>query len=116
YHTYFVGENDVLVHNNCGVEKAFNSKENEINHFVKHGGQIAKLLDKKFYSLANYIDDANYVLKNGKYAKELNGYVSFMSGDKFGFVGLDRVTGNITTFHIKTVEELAKRAPSLGIF
>ena len=32
---------------------------------------------------------------------ELNRYVSFMSGKKYGFVGIDRTTQNITTFHIK---------------
>lgn len=48
------------------------------------------------------------------YAPELNGYVSFMSGKKYGFVGLDRTTGDITTFHIKNIFELIKKAPSLG--
>ena len=54
------------------------------------------------------------VIKNGTYTSELNGYVSFMGGKKYGFVGLDRTTGDITTFHIKNVSELIKKAPSLG--
>ncbi len=33
---------------------------------------------------------------------------------KFGFVGLNRTTGNITTFHIKSLRELVKK--SGGIF
>lgn len=45
---------------------------------------------------------------------ELNGYVSFMSGKKYGFVGIDRTTQNITTFHIKNIYEMIKKAPSLG--
>lgn len=38
-----------------------------------------------------------------------------MSGKKYGFVGLDRASGDITTFHIKSVSELINRAPSLGL-
>jgi len=38
-----------------------------------------------------------------------------MQGKKFGFVGLDRATGEITTFHIKNISELIKKAPSLGL-
>ena len=41
-------------------------------------------------------------------------YIKFMSGKKYGFVGLDRTTGNITTFHIKNVSELIKKAPSIS--
>lgn len=37
-----------------------------------------------------------------------------MSSKKYGFVGFDRATGDITTFHIKNVSELMKKAPSLG--
>ena len=58
--------------------------------------------------------DANYIINNGTYVPELNGYVRFMSGKKFGFVGIDRNTGHITTFHIKNVTELINKAPSLG--
>jgi len=59
--------------------------------------------------------DANFIIKNGTYAPELNGYVRFMGGQKYGFVGLDHATGDITTFHIKTVSELIKNAPSLEL-
>lgn len=41
--------------------------------------------------------------------------ISGKGSAKYGFVGLDRNTGNITTFHIKTAKELSKKAPSLGI-
>ena len=53
-------------------------------------------------------------INNGTYVSELNGYVSFMIGKRYGFVGLDRTTGDITTFHIKNISELIKKAPSLG--
>ncbi len=55
------------------------------------------------------------IINTGTYSTELNGYVKLMKGKKYGFVGLDRTTGNITTFHIKDVSELMKKAPSLGI-
>lgn len=73
---------------------------------------------KDAYNLKDYVSDANHVINNGTYVKELNGYVQLIGGkgsSKYGFVGLDRATGNITTFHIKTASELAKKAPSLGV-
>ena len=75
---------------------------------------IGKTVDEAISQLDKYLDDANYIINNGTYAPELNGYVSFMSGKKYGFVGLDRTTGDITTFHIKNISELIKKAPSLG--
>lgn len=71
-----------------------------------------------FSNLKNYLDDANYVIKNGTFVPEMNGYARLIGGEgsaKYGFVGLDRNTGNITTFHVKSVSELARKAPSLGL-
>ncbi|MGJ0909004.1 hypothetical protein [Clostridium botulinum] len=87
-------------------------------HFGKHGKEMMDALSKSSYNIKNYIDDANYVIKNGQYVPELNGYVKLIGGKgsaKYGFVGLNRATGNITTFHIKTASELSKKAPSLKI-
>jgi filamentous hemagglutinin len=89
-----------------------------IEHFTKHGSSIMKSLGRKSYNLKNYVSDANHVLRTGTYVKELNGYVRLIGGPgsaKYGFVGLNRTTGQITTFHIKTASWLAKKAPSLGI-
>ena len=75
-------------------------------------------LGKSEYGIKDYINDANYVVQNGTYVPELNGFVQPLGGTgsaKYGLVGLDRATGNITTFHIKTVSELIKKAPSLGL-
>ena len=94
--------------------KSFKSQALFENHYVKHGAEIQKALGKSSYSSANYLTDANHVIQNGTYVQELNGYVKFISGQKYGFVGLDRATGDITTFHIKTVSELIKNAPGLG--
>lgn len=84
-------------------------------HYLKHGQGIANVLGESSYSIVKYLDDANYIINNGKYASELNGYVSFLGGSNYGFVGLDRVTGDIVTFHIKSISELIKKAPSLGL-
>ena len=93
----------------------FKSAKDFSEHYERHGSDIAKVLGRSFYSKEDYLADANYIIQNGNFSSELNGYVKFMSGKKYGFVGLDRETGKITTFHIKTVEELARKAPSLGI-
>ena len=95
--------------------KVFKSQLLLEEHYLKHGQGIANVLGKSSYSITNYLDDANYIINNGKYASELNGYISFLGGSNYGFVGLDRVTGDIVTFHIKNVSELIKKAPSLGL-
>ena len=94
---------------------SFKTKELLEEHFKKHGKGIAAVLEKENYTPIDYLNDANYIIQNGTYVPELNGYVMFMKGDKYGFVGLDRETGRITTFHIKKVSELMNVAPSLGL-
>ncbi len=94
--------------------KIFKNQSLLEEHYGKHGQEIADVLRESNYSIDRYLDDANYIINNGTYVSELNGYVSFMSGKKYGFVGLDRTTGDITTFHIKNVSELIKKALSLG--
>ena len=88
-----------------------------VQHFGKHGSELMGALGRSSYNLKNYLDDANHVIKNGTFVPEMNGYVRLIGGEgsaKYGFVGLDRATGNITTFHVKSVSELARKAPSLG--
>lgn len=87
-----------------------------IIHFEKHGKEIMSALGKTEYNIKDYIDDANNVIKNGTWVPERNAYVLLIGGRgsaKAAFVGLNQA-GNITTFHIKSVKELAKIAPSLG--
>ena len=96
------------------TNKLFKNQSLLDEHYGKHGQEIAYVLGDSYYSIDKYLDDANYIINNGTYAPELNGYVSFMRGKKYGFVGLDRTTGDITTFHIKNISELIKKAPSLG--
>ena len=94
--------------------KMFKDKSLLDEHYGRHGQEIADVLGDPNYSMEKYLDVANYIVNNGTYVPELNGYVSFMNGKKYGFVGLDRATGDITTFHIKNISELIKKAPSLG--
>jgi len=74
------------------------------------------VLGRTSYELADYLGDANHVIRTGEWVPELNGYVRLVGGPgtaKAAFVGLNQA-GDITTFHIKTVAELAADAPSLG--
>lgn len=90
-----------------------------VRHFQKHSGSLMKALGKDSYNLAQYLDDANHVIRSGQWVPELNGYAKLVGGQgsaKAAFVGVDRASGAITTFHVKTVEELASKAPSLGWF
>ena len=96
------------------TKKSFKDQSLLEEHYREHGQEIADVLGEDNYSIDKYLDDANYIINNGIYVPELNGYVSFMSGKKYGFVGLDRTTGDITTFHIKKVSELIEKARSLG--
>lgn len=87
-----------------------------VTHFGKHSKSIMDALGESSYNLRNYLDDANHIIKNGTYVPELNGYVRLIGGQgsaKYGFVGMNRATGNITTFHIKTAKELSKKAPGM---
>jgi len=75
-------------------------------------------LNKSSYNIKDYMNDANHVIKKDTYVPELNGYVKLIGGKgsaKYGFSGIDRATGKLTTFHIKTASELSKKDPSLGI-
>jgi hypothetical protein len=88
------------------------------SHFDKHGASVAKSLGKESYTVRDYVFDANHVVKEGQYVNELNGYVKLIGGlgdkAKVAFVGITREDKHITTFHIKTVDEIIKKAPSLG--
>ena len=88
-----------------------------VAHFTKHAKSVMNALGKSSYNLKNYVADANHVITSGTFVPQLNGYIKLIGGPgnaKFGFVGINRATGQITTFHIKSVKELAKAAP--GIF
>lgn len=45
----------------------------------------------------------------------MNGYVIKIGGEgksaKYAFVGLDRITGDITTYHVKYAKQTMKKSP-----
>ncbi|MEG0553682.1 MAG: hypothetical protein RR533_09205, partial [Carnobacterium sp.] len=45
------------------------------SHFNKHNGEMKKAMGLSNYSLETYLNDANYVINNGTYVPEMNGYV-----------------------------------------
>lgn len=81
-----------------------------VEHFGRHADQIMKMTGKKSYNLAQYLDDANWIVENGHYVKELNAYVHFMGHSRkgkalIGVEGLKNGGKNISTFHIKTASK-----------
>ncbi|MCL2611188.1 MAG: hypothetical protein FWE02_05880, partial [Defluviitaleaceae bacterium] len=87
--------------------------------FNKHHEGIKKVLNRNNYSISDYLDDTNFIINNGTFVPKMNGFIKLIpktgkNSIRFGFVGLDRTTGEITTFHIKLIIDLIKRAPSLG--
>jgi len=115
FHTYFVSDLGLLVHNaycnNFEGDKA-------VEHFTKHADEVKQVLGESSYNIKNYLEDANHVISTGQYVPEMSGYVKIVGGQgkaKVAFVGVKRNNPNIiTTFHMKSVKEVAKKAPSLG--
>lgn len=73
---------------------------------------------KTSYNLKSYVDDANFIIKNGTFVPELNGYVRLIGGQgsaKFGFVGLNRATGKLLLFILKQLRRLLKKH-QVGLF
>lgn len=59
-----------------------------------------------------YLAGANYVIKNGTYVPEMNGYIRFFgAGGKanYAFAGLTQGGKNITTFGIRSVSKLIEK-------
>ena len=99
-----------------GISRLFRA-DAAIEHFGKHNSEVMTALNKAAYNLKDYMIDANSIINNGQYVKELNAYVKIIGGTgeaKAGFVGLTQDGKYLTTFHIKTVKEIARKAPSLG--
>jgi RHS repeat-associated protein len=88
-----------------------------VENFERHAGSVMAALGKNSYNLKNYLDDANHIVRHGTFVPEMNGFVVLVGGTgsaKVGFVGLSRELDRITTFGIRTVKEIAEKAPSLG--
>lgn len=113
----------VLVHNSTGPKLLTNfgtgrfRGDQAIVHFEKHGSGVMRALGKDMYTLKDYVSDANHVIRTGTFVPEMNGFVRIVGGEgtaKAAFVGLDRASGHITTFGVRPVSEIARKAPSLG--
>lgn len=93
-------------------KKTFQSGEKLADHFTKHGKEFGDT----YKTVDEYLDGANYVIENGKYCKELNGYLRFYGANgkaNYAFVGMTQDGASITTFGIRSVSELAKVVPWL---
>jgi RHS repeat-associated protein len=99
--------------------RGFKTGTDGLEHFTKHSKSVMNLTGRSNYSLDQYLSEANHIIKNGQFIPERSAYIKFMgtynSVARYGFVGIDRISGHITTFHIKGVEWLSKFAPSSGI-
>jgi hypothetical protein len=102
-----------------GITVLFNA-DKAVEHFSKHSKQIMKYLRKDSYNLKEYMLDANNIIKSGQFVPELNGYVKLIgsAGNRgkahVAFVGLKQDGKSIATFHMKSVSEIMRKAPSLG--
>lgn len=112
YHTYYVSESGILVHNVRGEDLAddmvkFKSQSELELHFGKHGKEFGGL----YQTADDYLAGADYVIKNGTYIPEMNGYIKFFgAGGKanYAFVGMTQGGGNIRTFGLRSVSQLTK--------
>ena len=112
YHTYYVTEQSILVHNMCQTNDAdkmlqFESRAKLQAHYDAHGGEFEGL----FNGPEEYLRGANYVINNGTYVPEMNGYLRFFGakgGANYAFVGLSQDGSYITTFGIRGVGQLTK--------
>lgn len=92
--------------------KTFRTPEKLTEHFEKH----AKEFDNLCPTVGDYLDGANYVIENGQYVSELNGYIRFFGANgkaNYAFVGMTSDGSAITTFGIRSVSDLAKYIPWL---
>ncbi|MBQ7387399.1 MAG: RHS repeat-associated core domain-containing protein, partial [Clostridia bacterium] len=76
-------------------------------HFDKHANEFGDL----YSTPQEYLNGANYVVNNGTYVPEMNGYVRFFGAKgraNYAFVGLTRDGMYITTFSVRSVVSLYK--------
>ncbi len=86
----------------------FKSKDELNSHFKKHAKEFGDL----YFTADEYLSGANYVIKNGTYVPEMNGYIRFLGAEgkaNYAFVGLTRDGLNITTYGARSVGQLATK-------
>ena len=85
----------------------FKSKFELKKHFLKHNEDFNFM----FKNTKEYLDAANYVIKNGTYVPEMNGYLRFFGIDgkaNYAFVGMTHDGKFITTFGLRHIKKLEK--------
>ena len=89
----------------------FSSKKALTDHFIKHGKEFGDL----FANPQEYAKGAQYVIKNGTYIPEKNGYIKFLGAKgtaNYAFVGM-KEGGRVATFHVEGVSKLMKAGVSI---
>lgn len=87
-----------------------------VEHFSRHGDELMQALGRTSYNVADYLADANHVIRTGTFVPQLNGYIRLIGGPgsaKFAFVGVKNGGSNISTFHIKTARDIARSFPGI---
>jgi len=91
----------------------FSSTGSLEKHFLKHGNEFNGLYSNSL----EYQKGAQYVINNGKYIKQMNGYIRFFgSGGKanYAFVGMNNA-GKIVTYGVRGISSLSKVIPWIVI-
>ncbi len=86
----------------------FESQTKLEEHFRTHASEFKEL----YKTPQEYLQGANYVINNGVYVPEMNGYVRFWGtghkGAEYAFVGLTHDKTFITTYGIRSISKLTK--------
>lgn len=82
--------------------KQFESRAKLEEHFVKHGNEFGGM----YQTADKYLAGANYVIQNGSYVPEMNGYImhyriTSKGKNLYHFVGLKNGGKNISTYFTK---------------
>ena len=94
----------------CKINKSFKNEDLLKEHFEKHSSEFEGM----FKTSDEYLKGANYVIENGTYVPEMNGYIRFFGAEgkvNYAFVGMTSDGSAITTFGLRSAQELAKKIP-----
>ena len=89
----------------------FSSSTALTEHFAKHGIEFGKL----YSNASEYAKGAKYVIKNGQYVKELNGFVRFIGTQgkaNYAFVGM-KAGGRVATYGVRSVASMIAKGVSM---
>jgi RHS repeat-associated protein len=93
----------------------FKSYEHVVGHWNDHGARVGQAKGAKIYTMEQYAKDAMTLTKKGIYLKSKNAYWLPIGKDPstglplFEYVGIDRATNEITTYHIKPLTKMLEK-------